>query len=228
MAAARAALTEDDLRMLVKGPTADERALAAHKLCRAMDRDNLSRQELAQAHEILRLMAKDAAELVRRALAVTLKASPVLPRDVALKLARDMEAIAMPVLNFSPAFTEEDLIDIARSGGPARQVAIARRFNLPERWPAPGGRRLRGGGAAGLRQRQRRARRGRRCRRRSPASRPRAGAGGGRLPPRPAAVGDRAAGDPGQRTGARPSDRPPSASRRRSPCRSRPPPASAP
>ena len=26
MAAARAALTEDDLRMLVKGPTADERA----------------------------------------------------------------------------------------------------------------------------------------------------------------------------------------------------------
>jgi uncharacterized protein (DUF2336 family) len=132
MAAVRAALTEDDLRMLVKGPTADERALAAHKLCRAMDRDNLSRQELAQAHEILRLMAKDATELVRRALAITLKASPVLPRDVALKLARDMESIAMPVLNFSPAFTEEDLIDIARTGGPARQEAIARRFNLPE------------------------------------------------------------------------------------------------
>jgi uncharacterized protein (DUF2336 family) len=131
MAAVRAALTEDDLRMLVKGPTADERALAAHKLCRAMDRDNLSRPELAQAHEILRLMAKDATELVRRALAITLKASPVLPRDVALKLARDMESIAMPVLNFSPAFTEEDLIDIARTGGPARQEAIARRFNLP-------------------------------------------------------------------------------------------------
>ncbi len=131
MAAARAALTEDDLRMLVKGPTADERALAAHKLCRAMDRDNLSRQELAQAHEILRLMARDAAELVRRALAITLKASPVLPRDVALKLARDVESIATPVLNFSPAFSEADLIDIARTGGAARQEAIAKRFNLP-------------------------------------------------------------------------------------------------
>ena len=131
MAAVRAGLTEDDLRMLVKGPTADERALAAHKLCRAMDRDNLSRSELTQAHVILRLMAKDATELVRRALAITLKASPVLPRDVALKLARDMESIAMPVLNFSPAFTEEDLIDIARTGGPVRQEAIAKRFNLP-------------------------------------------------------------------------------------------------
>ena len=130
MAAARAALTEDDLRMLVKGPTPDDRALAAHKLCRAMDRDDLSRQDLAQAHEILRLMAKDAHELVRRALAITLKASPVLPRDVALRLARDVESIAMPVLNFSPAFTEGDLIDIARTGGAARQEAIAKRFNL--------------------------------------------------------------------------------------------------
>lgn len=131
MAAVRAALTEDDLRMLVKGPTADERALAAHKLCRAVDRDNLSRAELAQAHEILRLMAKDATELVRRALAITLKASPVLPRDVALKLARDVESIATPVLNFSPAFSDEDLIDIARTGGAARQEAIAKRHNLP-------------------------------------------------------------------------------------------------
>ena len=131
MAAVRAALTEEDLRMLVKGPTADERALAAHKLCRAMDRDNLSRPELAQAHEILRLMSRDATELVRRALAITLKASPVLPRDVALKLARDVESIAAPVLNFSPAFTEEDLIDIARTGGAARQEAIAKRHNLP-------------------------------------------------------------------------------------------------
>ena len=130
MATVRAALTDDDLRMLVKGPTPDERALAAHKLCRAMDRDDLSRQELAQAHEILRLMAKDATELVRRALAVTLKASPVLPRDVALKLARDVDSIAVPVLNFSPAFSDEDLIDIARTGGPVRQSAIAKRHNL--------------------------------------------------------------------------------------------------
>jgi uncharacterized protein (DUF2336 family) len=132
MATARAALTEDDLRMLVKGPTADDRALAAHKLCRAIDRDDLTRDELVRAHEILRLMAKDATELVRRALAVTLKASPVLPRDVALKLARDLDSIAVPVLNFSPAFTEEDLIDIARSGGPARQAAIAKRHNLAQ------------------------------------------------------------------------------------------------
>jgi uncharacterized protein (DUF2336 family) len=132
MATARAALTDEDLRMLVKGPNDDERALAAHKLCRAIDRQHLTGEELARAQEILRLMARDAAEMVRRALAVTLKASPVLPRDVAMKLAKDLETIAIPVLNFSPAFTEEDLIDVARRGGPVRQVAIAQRRFLSE------------------------------------------------------------------------------------------------
>ncbi len=123
----RGALTGDDLRMLVKGPTPDERALAAHKLCRRMDRDDLTAPERAHAHEILRVMAADAAEPVRRALAVTLKSSPLLPRDVALRLARDVETIAVPVLSRSPSFADEDLTEIIRRGGGVRQAAIARR-----------------------------------------------------------------------------------------------------
>lgn len=126
----RGALTGEDLRMLVKGPTPDDRALAAHKLCRRMDRDDLTDEERAHAHEILRVMAADAAELVRRALAVTLKTSTLLPRDVALKLARDVESIALPVLSFSPAFTDDDLSEVIRHGGAVRQAAIARRPKL--------------------------------------------------------------------------------------------------
>ncbi len=132
MSMVRAALTDDDLRMLVKGATPDERALAAHKLCRAIDREALSGEDLAQAHEILRMMARDATDLVRRAMAVTLKSSPLIPRDVALRLARDLDTIAVPVLNFSPAFADEDLIEIAKRGGPVRQVAIAKRPVLAE------------------------------------------------------------------------------------------------
>jgi uncharacterized protein (DUF2336 family) len=127
MLIARATVTDDDLRTLVKGATPDDRALAAHKLCRAVDREDLSTAERERAHEILRLMAKDATDLVRRALAITLKSSPVLPNDVAMRLARDPDNIAVPVLNFSPAFSDADLIEIARTGGPVRQVAIAKR-----------------------------------------------------------------------------------------------------
>lgn len=132
MSVVRAALTDEDLRTLVKGATPDERALAAHKLCRAIDRESLPAEELAKAQEILRMMARDATDLVRRAMAVTLKSSPLLPRDVAMRLARDLDTIAMPVLNFSPVFADEDLIEIAKRGGPVRQVAIAKRPILNE------------------------------------------------------------------------------------------------
>ncbi|MBP7704543.1 MAG: pole-localized protein SpbR [Caulobacter sp.] len=133
MSVTRAALTDIDIRTLLKGATADERAVAAHKLCRVIDRGELTVEERAQAQEILRVMAMDAAELVRRALAVTLKGSEVLPRDVALKLAKDVESISLPVLNFSPVFTDEDLSEIVRVGGPVRQVAIAKRPKLSEK-----------------------------------------------------------------------------------------------
>ena len=132
MSTTRAALTDIDLRTLLKGATEDERALAAHKLCRVIDREALEGDDREKAQDILRVMAADAAELVRRALAVTLKSSPLIPRDVALKLSRDVDSVCLPILNFSPAFTDQDLTEIVRLGGPVRQIAIARRPALSE------------------------------------------------------------------------------------------------
>lgn len=51
---------------------------------------------------------------------MTLRASPVIPRALALKLAKDVDSVALPILSASPAFTDDDLIEIARLGGPAR------------------------------------------------------------------------------------------------------------
>ena len=133
MATTRAALTDVDIRMLVKGETADARAAAAHKLCRRLDGETLDADDQAKAQEILRIMANDAAELVRRSLAVTLRDSPLVPHDVAMRLARDVESIALPILSYSPVFTDADLVEIVRIGGPVRQVAIASRPTLSER-----------------------------------------------------------------------------------------------
>jgi uncharacterized protein (DUF2336 family) len=130
MATTRTALTDEDIRTLVKGATPDERAFAARKLCANMESAPLSEDDRALAADILRLMAADAAELVRAAIAETLKASAVVPRDVALRLARDVESVCLPMLSFSPAFTDADLAEIVRLGGPVRQVAIARRPTL--------------------------------------------------------------------------------------------------
>ena len=127
MTAYRARLTEIDIRRLIRSADEDERAAAAHKLCRSMDKADLDEEDRAAAQKILRLMASDAAELVRRAMVVTLKASDLIPRDVARRLAADVDSVALPLINFSPVFTDEDLVEIVRSGSPVRQVAVAGR-----------------------------------------------------------------------------------------------------
>ncbi|WP_460593445.1 DUF2336 domain-containing protein, partial [Escherichia coli] len=90
----------------------------------------LGEEDRAAAQKILRMLANDAAELVRRAMAVTLKASDLIPNDVARKLAGDLDSIALPIIAASPAFSDEDLIEIVRAGSAVRQVAVAGRTRV--------------------------------------------------------------------------------------------------
>lgn len=127
----RAAFDDEDVRQLLRGPTDDDRATVAHRLCRRIDA-GLPEADRQAAAEVVRLMASDAADLVRRALAVTLRQSPHLPRDVALKLAADTDSIAVPVLSCSPVLTDGDLCEIVRTCGEAKQTAVAGRGLLSE------------------------------------------------------------------------------------------------
>jgi uncharacterized protein (DUF2336 family) len=126
----RANLTDTDIRTLIKGPTVEDRAHAAHKICRCIEEANLTAEERAHAASIMAIMAQDAAILVRRALAVALKNSPKLPREIANKLARDVETVALPVIMNSPVFTDSDLVEIVRASPPSKQVAVASREHL--------------------------------------------------------------------------------------------------
>lgn len=129
----RTQLTNDDVQRLVKGITPDARALAAHKICRKIDRaEILTDQERNAARGVMEYMAKDAAELVRRALSVTLKKSRHLPRDIAVRLANDIDSIACPLLEHSPSLTDEDLIEIVQACPGAKQVAIAGRETVSQ------------------------------------------------------------------------------------------------
>jgi len=127
MTAYRARLTDVDIRRLIKATDEDERAAAAHKLCRSMESVELTGEDREAAQKILRMLAHDAAEMVRRAMAITLKASDLMPRDVARRLAADVDSVALPIINYSPVFTDEDLIGIVRAGSAVRQVAVAGR-----------------------------------------------------------------------------------------------------
>ncbi|MGQ0533028.1 MAG: DUF2336 domain-containing protein [Caulobacteraceae bacterium] len=126
----RANLTDSDIRSLIKGPTEDERAHAAHKICRSIEEAELSPEERAHAEGIIAIMAQDAAILVRRALAVALKNSPKLPREIANKLARDVDSIALPVIMNSPSLNDADLVAIIRACPPNKQIAVASRETM--------------------------------------------------------------------------------------------------
>jgi uncharacterized protein (DUF2336 family) len=126
----RSKLTDGDVRTLVRGPTEQDRAQAAHKICRCIEDSELTDDDRAHAEIILRIMADDAAILVRRSLAVALKNSPKLPRELAHKLAQDVDSIALPVILNSPVLTDEDLIEIVRASPPSKQIAVAGRESL--------------------------------------------------------------------------------------------------
>ena len=132
VATMRSNLTQDDIRRLVKGATPEARANAAHKICRRIDTAKLSPKDRENADQIMRILAEDAAALVRRTLAVTLRSSPNLPRDLAVRLSRDIESVATPILKHSPKLSEDDLIELLLASSPEKQVAIAERDSVPE------------------------------------------------------------------------------------------------
>ncbi|MCR9130737.1 MAG: DUF2336 domain-containing protein [Alphaproteobacteria bacterium] len=128
----RARLTRDDIVRLADQRDPEARALAARKVCARFASDLLTDEERATGAEIVRVLAEDAAELVRRALSVTLQRSQHLPPDVARKLAADIDTIALPVIAGSPVLDDDDLIEIVRAGDPRRQTAVAGRAAVSE------------------------------------------------------------------------------------------------
>jgi uncharacterized protein (DUF2336 family) len=125
-----AQLTKADVSRLLANPSGAARAEAAAKIARQFEQQVYSPRERKLAEEIIRLMAKDAEQRVREALANHLKECDELPRDIALALAKDVSAVALPLLQFSSVLTDPDLIEIVRSQDADKQVAIAGRKSV--------------------------------------------------------------------------------------------------
>lgn len=124
-------LTQQDVARLLADPSPNSRTDLAAKLAQQFDSPELSQAEHKLAEDIIRLMVNDTVLRVRQTLAENLKSSPSLPRDVALSLARDVEAVAIPLLSVSTVLTPADLVEIVWSGTEAKSTAIAQRPTVP-------------------------------------------------------------------------------------------------
>jgi len=123
-------ISSDDVKRLVSHPDRDVRAVLAQKICREVKSLALSSREKDVVEEILWFIARDAAVMVRRALAVTLKNSANLPHEIAQKLIRDVDSVAVPVLIFSPVLDQGDLLEVLKSKAAAKMMAVSKRAHI--------------------------------------------------------------------------------------------------
>ena len=126
------ALSAEDVRALLEDPSAESREAAAIKVAGALSRRSLNAAELPIAQDILRVMAQDAEERVRAALAREARSASDLPHDVALTLAKDVASVSLPILEFSELLNDEDLLSVIASSDEMKQVAVARRTVVSE------------------------------------------------------------------------------------------------
>lgn len=122
----------EDIRTVMRHADEGKRTIAAQRICHDIRGHALSESEREFARKILAYIAKDSAEMVRRALAVTLRNSPKMPREVAIALAKDVDSIAVPVLTHSPVFSDIDLVEILKSKAAAKAVAVAKRISVSD------------------------------------------------------------------------------------------------
>ncbi len=125
-------LTQADVARLMSEPSPAVRAELASKIGVEIDNPELNATETALAQDIVRIMAKDVEASVRVALAQNLRDADRLPHDVAVKLANDIESVALPILESSKVLTDADLVEIVRAGAPIKQETIAARENVSE------------------------------------------------------------------------------------------------
>ncbi len=123
-------ISSEDVKKLVSHPDRDVRAVLAQKVCRQVKSMALSSKEREVVKEILWFIARDTAAMVRRALAITLKNSRNLPHDIAQKLIRDVDSIAVPILKHSPVLNDDDLLEILKSKAAAKMMAVSKRAHI--------------------------------------------------------------------------------------------------
>ena len=128
----RQTLTQKDVNRLLQDPSSENRATMAGKIASQLEHE-LTPAERKIAEDIIGLMARDAVVLVRQALSENLRHIPDVPHDIALRLALDVESVALPILESSSVFSDEDLIEIIQSGSEQKQTAIAQREEVSDK-----------------------------------------------------------------------------------------------
>ena len=121
-----------DLRSLLDDKDEDARVQIAHRIGEHLSTEELAVAERLAAEALARDLVRDAIERVRRELSLAVRHAKYLPRDIALKIAHDVDSVACPFLEVTDVFSEGDWQQLVLTISRGARIAAARRTSMTE------------------------------------------------------------------------------------------------
>jgi len=127
-------LSAEDVRLLLDDSSSDSRLEITNKLTFTYSNAKMSPTESVVAEQIFRLLMRDMEVRVRACLANNIKENNSIPKDIVLTLARDVEEVSLPVLQYSQVLGDDDLIELIHSTKEiSRHLAVCLRTNVSDK-----------------------------------------------------------------------------------------------
>ncbi len=128
-----ATLSVEDVKRLERENSPLNRESAVMKIGQLMAEGKLQSIEADLARDVVLRMAEDADVLVRSALSRQIALYPLLPTEMAERMARDIAEVSIPVLQHWPHLSDDLLVSVIEEEIEAKQIAIAQRDAVSER-----------------------------------------------------------------------------------------------
>lgn len=117
----------------LQGQDENARLKIAQRVGELLSIDELPIVERQAAESLARQLAQDAIDRVRAALARAVGNARHLPRDLALRIAHDIDSVACPFLEVTEVFSDEDWEQLVLTLSRAALIAAAGRSSMPGR-----------------------------------------------------------------------------------------------
>ena len=131
-----ATLTKDDLTRLIGDDPVAAQTDVVNKLSAHYNAEGnkaMTNEQSQLANDIFALLLNRADAQVRATIAFNLKQSDKIPADIAIKMANDINDVALPILQFSHVLSENDLLNIIKTANDHEKLmAVASREEVTE------------------------------------------------------------------------------------------------
>lgn len=125
-------MQEMDPERLLKGKGEDARVQIAQLVGQSLANDDLAKSDQRASEMFARALVQDAVERVRCELSKAIRHAKHLPRELALKLAHDVDAVSCPFLEVTEVFSDSELQQLLLTITRGASIAIAQRSRMSE------------------------------------------------------------------------------------------------